>query len=71
VTSHKYAAARERLFAEFLHTGEGRIGVAFTLDELEELAFATGNAKTRARLITAIGLFDHDLADRIEREASW
>lgn len=52
-----------------LHTGEGKVVVSFSLDELEELAFATGNAAVRRRLVCAIGLLDGERADLVAREA--
>ena len=36
-----------------LHTGEGRIIVAFSVLELEELAFATRDVRVRERLLAA------------------
>jgi hypothetical protein len=39
--------------------GTGRVLIAFTLDEMEELAFATASDAVRLRLATAIGLLDH------------
>ncbi len=51
-----------------LHTGEGRIVVSFTLDELEELAWAAVDRKGRQRLLCAIGLLDVERERRIRME---
>ena len=48
-----------------LHTGEGRVTVAFSLDELEELAVATPNRKLQDRLACAIGLLDEEREKRV------
>jgi hypothetical protein len=48
--------------------GEGRIAVSFTMDELEEIAFATSNDRTRKRVICAISLIDEPRADAIATE---
>lgn len=50
------------------HTGEGRVAVQLTADELEELAFATSNPIVRARLLCALDLIDHDRAARVVTE---
>lgn len=44
-----------------LHTGEGRVTVSFSVDELAELACATGDRGVQSRLLCAIGLLDPDL----------
>lgn len=56
-----------------LHTGEGRVLVAFLLDELEELALATSDSNVSDRLLCALGLLDADreLALRTERAAAY
>ncbi len=51
-----------------LHTGEGRVTVSFTVDELEELVAATGSALMADRLACAIGLLD-EARERQAREA--
>jgi hypothetical protein len=43
-----------------LHTGEGRVLVAFTVGELEELAMATSDHRVAGRLACAIGLIDEE-----------
>ena len=54
-----------------LHTGEGRVIVAFTPAELEELALATSDPNVSDRLLCALGLLDPDRerAARIDRSA--
>jgi hypothetical protein len=47
-----------------LHTGEARIVVAFSADELEELAYAAPNPRVARRLACALGLLD------VERESA-
>lgn len=51
---------------ELLHTGEAKIVVGLSLDELEELACATPSASIRRRLICAIGLLDAQRARHVE-----
>ncbi len=51
-----------------LETGEARVLVPMTTREAEELAVATSNLVVRKRLITAIGLLDPELSDRISHE---
>lgn len=41
-----------------LHTGEGRILVAFTPDELDIIAISVPNAAIAARAICAMGIID-------------
>ncbi len=66
---HSRAAARARLFAEFLlEADQAMICVSLTIPELEELAYATTSPEMRARLCTAIALHDPDLADKITQE---
>lgn len=43
-----------------LHTGEGKVLVAFSVDELEELAYASPNARVAHRLACALGLLDEE-----------
>lgn len=57
------------MFAEFLlEQDETMVCVSLTIPELEELAYATTSPEMRARLCTAIGLHDPDLADKIMEE---
>lgn len=51
-----------------LHTGEGRILVAFSPAELAELAAASPDAGVRARLLCALDLLDEDLADSVRAD---
>ena len=44
-----------------LHTGEGRVTVSFTPDEMAELAAATGDANVRERLLCAVALLDPEI----------
>ncbi len=48
-----------------LHTGEGRVIVAFTVAELKELAESTGDLAVRRRLVCAISLLDDQLAKEL------
>lgn len=41
-----------------LHTGEGRVTVSFTADELEELIIDSLKTKLRERLFCALGTID-------------
>ncbi len=41
-----------------LHTGEGRVTVSFTVDELAALVEVCASGSLRARMICAIGLLD-------------
>jgi hypothetical protein len=52
-----------------LHTGEGRVMVSFTPDELEFLALASPDPNVADRLLCALGLLDADReqAARMER----
>ena len=43
-----------------LHTGEGRVVVAFSADELEELAYAAPSKRVAMRLACALGLLDDE-----------
>jgi hypothetical protein len=45
--------------------GQGRVLVALTVGELEELAFATSDPAVRLRLAAAIGLLDVDRAGAV------
>lgn len=49
-----------------LHTGEGRVLVAFAPDELAELAESTLDPAVRARLLCALALVDDERARGIE-----
>lgn len=51
-----------------LHTGEGRIVAAFSVLELEELAFATRDVRVREPLLCAIGLLDQERDRAVRRE---
>lgn len=51
-----------------LHTGEGRVTVTFSLDDLEALAWAAADYNVRQRLLCAIGLLDVERERRIRRE---
>lgn len=44
--------------ARLAHDGQGRVLVALTAAELEELAFATSSPDVRQRLACAVGLLD-------------
>lgn len=46
-----------------LHTGEGRVTVSFSVDELIELAVATNNGSVRRRLLCAAELLDADAVE--------
>lgn len=48
--------------------GEFRIASQFSLDEMEELVFATSIYPVKRRLLCAIRLLDDERADRIEEE---
>lgn len=54
-----------------LHTGEAKVLFGLTLDELEELATATSNARLRRRLLCAIGLIDVGREMQLLREVIW
>lgn len=43
-----------------LHTGEGRVVVAFSADELEDLVCAAPDPRVARRLACALGLLDPD-----------
>ncbi len=45
-----------------LHTGEGRVLVSFTADELFEMATEVVDPVVRARLICALDLLDPELS---------
>lgn len=51
-----------------LHTGEGRVTVAFTPDELAELACAAPDVRVRERLLCALGLLDADRERSVRAE---
>jgi hypothetical protein len=51
-----------------LHTGEGKVIVSFSLDELVDLAFQTIDPIVRRRLICAIGLLDEERENKISNE---
>lgn len=44
--------------SRMLHTGTGAVIVAFSVDEMHELAVATSNPDVRERLVRAVGLLD-------------
>jgi hypothetical protein len=48
-----------------LHTGEGRVLVSFTPEELRELAESTGDLGVRSRLVCAMSLLDPDMAKEV------
>lgn len=48
-----------------LHTGEGRVTVSLSVDELEELALSTTDPAVRRRLACAVGLIDAQREKRI------
>jgi len=48
--------------ARILHTGEARIVMAFTINELASLAEDTQSFSLQNRLLKAIGLLDPELA---------
>lgn len=50
-----------------LHTGEGRVLVAFTPEELYEMALEVVDPRVKARLICALDLIDPELAATIDR----
>lgn len=49
-----------------LHTGEGKIIVGLTCDQLAELIESTTNARTRAQLLCALTLLDPDRAEALD-----
>lgn len=59
-----YDLSREHPKARLLHTGEGRVVVAFSLSELATIARDTLNIEVRERVLCAIGLLD----ETMERE---
>ena len=48
-----------------LHTGEGRVIVSFSADELEEIAISTADPAVSRRAICALGLLDAERAERL------
>jgi len=56
---------------EVLHTGEARVVVAFTVDELEALALATSDHAVAKRLRCALGLLDDVRARKVQTEWIW
>lgn len=54
-----------------LHTGEGKVIVSFSVDELEELACATSDPAVRRRLVCALSLLDSDRAKRVDDLMGW
>jgi hypothetical protein len=66
--SDGHASITCKTCGQMIHNGEGKIGVQFTLDELEELVFATSVYPVKRRLLCAIRLLDEVRADRIEEE---
>ena len=50
-----------------LHTGEGRVTVAFSPAELADLACAAGG-RVRERLLCALGLLDAELERAVRAE---
>jgi len=63
--------ARCSCCGSILHTGEAMVLLGLTLDELEELACATSDAKLRRRLLCAIGLLDVGREMKLLREVIW
>lgn len=53
-----------------LHTGEGRVLVAFTPDELETLALASPDPNVAERLLCALGLIDAARERKARSDAS-
>lgn len=51
-----------------LHTGEGRVTVSFSVDELIELACSTSNSNVRRRLFCAAELLDENAVREALRE---
>lgn len=51
-----------------LHTGEGKVMVSFLAEELEELAWATGDESVSNRLLCALGLLDPFREKEIRKE---
>ena len=50
-----------------LHTGEGRVLVSFTADELYNMALEVVDPRVQRRLVCALSLIDQELADSINR----
>lgn len=48
--------------------GQAKIAVAFTMDELEDIAMMAPRPDTRARAVCAISLLDEERAQRVEVE---
>jgi hypothetical protein len=55
------------------HTGQGKIAVLLSADQLEELALATPTLETAQQLLCALGLLDAARADmaRHLRNEAW
>lgn len=56
--------------ASILHTGEARVLIGLTLDELEKLAVAV-DGPLRRRLMCAIGLLDTAREAQLLQEIIW
>lgn len=56
-----------------LHTGEGKVIVGLSADDLDELACATSDPSLRRRLLCALSLIDPERADRVgaELQRAW
>lgn len=50
-----------------LHTGEGRVLLAFTLDELETIATTVPDTHIIARALCALGLLDSEREQQLRR----
>ncbi len=53
-----------------LHTGEGKVTVSFSLDELESIATETLDPAIRRRVLCAIGLLDEARERAVENAPS-
>lgn len=53
---------------EIIHTGRAMVGMMFTPDELEGLAYSHPDREVRRRAICALGLLDEERADLITAE---
>lgn len=53
---------------EPLHTGEGRVTVSFTVEELLQLACAAPSPRVRDRLLCAAQLLDADAVEAVRME---
>jgi hypothetical protein len=50
-----------------LHTGEGRVLIAFTPDELFNMAVEVIDPKVQARIVCALSLIDPERASMVDR----